>query len=91
MTTLIRGDFNGVFDDLLCLSHDEICRADNGLVLREGDVVTAWDDDSTPDDPSFLLATGIVERAPDWLACKGSRWVLRVNSDGFHHKPVLPP
>ena len=43
----IRADFNGIFGDLLCLSHKETCADADGreLVVREGMIVTAFDDD----------------------------------------------
>ncbi len=52
--------------------------------------VTAFDEDT--DDAGQrddLLASGVVERSPDWLACNGSRWVLRFDSRGVHHQSDL--
>jgi hypothetical protein len=49
--------------------------------------VTAFDEDT--DDAgqrNDLLAGGFVERSPDWLACNGSRWVLRIDSRGVHNQ-----
>jgi len=88
----LRADFNGLFGDLLCLSHRDTCTDENGaeVQLREGMLVTAFDEDADEagrrDD---LLASGVVERAPDWLACKGSRWVLRLDSHGVRHQSDL--
>jgi hypothetical protein len=44
----LKGDFNGLFGDLLCLSHSEICKDETGaeVTLRAGMVVTVFDDDS---------------------------------------------
>jgi hypothetical protein len=28
----------------------------------------------------------VVERAPDWLACRGSKWVLRIDERGLRHE-----
>jgi hypothetical protein len=33
-----------------------------------------------------LLASGTVERAPDWLANHGSRWILRIDERGVRHE-----
>lgn len=86
----LLADFNGLFGDVLCLSHDDTCpdEAGNAITLRAGMVVTAFepdmDDDGTPAD---LIATGTVEPSPDWLGCKGSRWVLRIDENGVRHEP----
>jgi hypothetical protein len=41
-------------------------------------VVTAFDLDADErGEPDNLIASGVVEPAPDWLRCRGSRWVLR--------------
>ncbi len=88
----LRADFNGLFSEVLCLSHRDTCPDESGaeIRLREGMTVTAFDEDTDEagrrDD---LLASGVVERAPEWLACKGSRWVLRIDSRGVHHQSDL--
>jgi len=88
----LHADFNGLFGELLCLSHRDTCTGENGaeIPLREGMTVTAFDEDTDEagrrDD---VLASGVVERSPDWLACKGSRWVLRIDSRGVHHQSDL--
>jgi hypothetical protein len=88
----LRADFNGLFAELLCLSHRDTCVDENGAEIRlhEGMTVTAFDEDTDEagqrDD---LLASGVVERSPDWLACNGSRWVLRIDSRGVHHQSDL--
>jgi hypothetical protein len=33
-----------------------------------------------------LIACGVVERSPDWLACRGSQWILRIDSNGVRHE-----
>lgn len=81
----LKGDFNGLFEDLLCLSHTDTCTDEDGnhVPLREGMHVTAYDPDDRDDD---LIATGVVEAAPDWLSCKGSKWVLRIDFNGVRHQ-----
>ena len=44
------------------------------------------DEDGTRND---LIASGIVEPAPDWLSCKGSKWVLRIDEHGVRHESDL--
>lgn len=84
----LQADFNGLFGTFLCLSHGETCRADTGaeVTLRDGMVLTAFDEDTDDrgkrDD---LIATGNVEPSPDWLQCKGARWVLRIDENGVQH------
>jgi hypothetical protein len=85
----VRGDFNGVFGNLLCLSHGDTSKDESGVevVLRSGMVLTAFEEDiddlGQRDD---LIATGTVKPSPDWLACNGSRWVLEINADGVQHE-----
>ena len=88
----LHADFNGIFGDLLCLSHSDTCRSETGaeVQLHHGMVATAFEDDV--DDagrPDKLIATGVVERAPDWLECNGSRWVLRIDNRGVHRESDL--
>jgi len=85
----VRADFNGVFGDLLCLSHsDEVATESGDLVrLRSGMHLTAFDDDANDQGtPDKILATGVVEPSPDWLQCNGSRWVLRIDACGIRHE-----
>ena len=88
-TPKLRADFNGLFGDILCLSHGETCTDEEGNVipLREGMSVTAYDEDADErgvrDD---LCASGTVEPAPDWLRQHGSRWILRVDEKGVWHE-----
>ena len=85
-------DFNGLFGELLCLSHNETCKDESGaeVQLRAGMIVTAFDHDEDEhgvrDD---LIATGIVERSPDWLQCSGSKWALRIDKHGVRHESDL--
>lgn len=86
----LRADFNGLFGDLLCLSHGDTAPDENGAAvpLREGMAATAFEPDTDDDGrPADLVATGVVERSPDWLRCAGSRWVLRIDEHGVHHEP----
>ena len=84
----LRGDFNGLFGDLLCLSHEDWGLDEHGarVTLSPGMEVTAFeadpDVDGTPDE---LCANGRVEAAPEWLSCKGSKWVLRIDAQGVRH------
>jgi putative glutamine amidotransferase len=88
----VRGDFNGLFGDVLCLSHEDTCVDDEGKIvtLREGMTVTAFDEDrdehGNPDD---IIASGIVERPPEWLRCRGSRWILKIDENGVRHQSDL--
>ena len=86
--TWVKADFNGLFGDLLCLSHGDTVQSLSGTEVRlvQGMVLTAaepYDEDGWT--PAWLVATGVVEVSPDWLTCKGSRWVLRLDEDGAHH------
>ncbi len=90
----VRADFNGLFGDLLCLSHTDDCVDETGtrVSLREGLQVTAYDDDfNARGERDDLIATGTVERSPAWLNCRGSKWVLRLDHLGVQHEPDLPP
>jgi hypothetical protein len=81
----VRADFNGLFSELLCLSHDDTCVDAEGKIvtLCEGMILTAFDEEVDENgNRDDLRASGIVERAPEWLQCRGSRWVLRIDSSG---------
>lgn len=86
----LRADINGLFGELLCLSHGDACPDETGtpVALRAGMAVTAFepdlDDDGTPAD---LVASGLVEPSPGWLRCAGSRWML--DERGVRHE--APP
>jgi hypothetical protein len=90
--TRIRGDFNGLFGDILCLSHEDTRPdADGNLVtFRAGMSVIAFDEDTDEfGNRDDLIACGIVERSPESLRCLGSRWILRIDSSGVRHKSEL--
>lgn len=88
----IWADFNGLFGPLLCLSHSKTAKDENGkeVTLRAGMKITAFmedlDESGNRDD---LLATGIVEKSPRELRCRGSRWVLRIDENGVQHESEL--
>lgn len=88
----IRADFNGCFDGLLCLSHSDTAIDEGGdnVVLAEGLDVLAFEEDVDSEGrPAFLIAAGVVERAPQSLECSGSRWCLRIDARGIRHAPTL--
>jgi hypothetical protein len=88
----IRADFNGLFGDLLCLSHTDTSVDANGatVTLSAGMFVIAFDEDADKtgkrDD---LIASGVVEPSPDWLSCNGSKWVLKMDSNGVRHESEI--
>jgi hypothetical protein len=84
----IRADFNGLFGDILCLSHEDACFDESGdVLLHEGMMITAYEDDPDIDGtPDILIAKGKVAHAPDWLQCLGSKWVLMIDKDGVYHQ-----
>jgi hypothetical protein len=88
----VRGDFNGLFGDLLCLSHTDSCLDEHGATvqLQAGMRLTAIEEDydatGARDD---LIATGVVEPSPPELSCLGSRWALRIEPPGVHHQSDL--
>lgn len=80
-TPRLQADFNGLFGDLLCLSHHDTCQDEfgNTVPLRAGMVVTAYDEDTNDaGERDDLLASGTVQQSPDWLQCNGSRWALKI-------------
>ena len=75
----LQADFNGVFGDILCLSHGETCLDETGAEVRlqAGMLVTAFEEDSDENGArDDLIASGVVEPSPDWLRCNGSTWAL---------------
>ncbi len=84
----VHADFNGLFGPVLCLAHEDTSvRADGTtLVLSAGLVLTAFEPDVEDGRPDPLVATGVVEPAPEWLSCAGSRWVLRLDARGVQHR-----
>jgi hypothetical protein len=92
----VHGDFNGVWKDekgeILCLSHSETCRGEHGdlVELSSGMTVTAFDHDLDENgNRDDLLASGVVEASPDWLQCKGSKWILRIDENGIYHESEM--
>ena len=88
----LRADFNGLFGNLLCLSHADTAVDDTGATvsLVAGMVVTAFDDDVDDQGrPDELLATGRVIASPEWLSCSGSRWALQIDDRGVYHRSEL--
>jgi hypothetical protein len=54
--------------------------------------LTAFDQDVDEDGQrDNLLASGMVEPSPVWLACNGSRWVLRLDQRGVRHESDVAP
>lgn len=91
-TTRVRADFNGLFSKVLCLSHSDSCmdEEENLVILREGMTVTAFDEDVDENGKrDDLLASGTVEKSPEWLRCRGSKWVLRIDENGVRHESDL--
>jgi hypothetical protein len=85
----VWADFNGLFSELLCLSHGDTSTDEQGakVTLRAGMRLTAFmedlDEQGNRDD---LIASGTVEPSPEWLRCRGSRWVLRIDENGARHE-----
>ena len=85
----LRADFNGLFGNILCLSHGESCVDEEGreVTLRAGMSVTAYDEDADEHgERDDICASGTVEPAPDGLRRHGSRWVLRIDENGVWHE-----
>ena len=96
MSLKVQGDFNGVWGDekgtILCLSHSEICKDEfgNEIILKEGMKLTVINRDADKNNhPDDLIANGAVECSPDWLQCKGSKWILRIDGNGIYHESDL--
>jgi hypothetical protein len=88
----LRADFNGLFGEVLCLSHSDTCEDETGaqVQLQAGMLVTAFDDDvDEQGQPDKLIASGVVEPSPPWLTCRGSRWVLRLDEHRVRHESDL--
>ncbi len=82
MTIRIRADFNGLFGDLLCLSHSHHGVTESGEYHEfvEGDIVLAFEPDTDDDgSPAYLVASGRVVRSPSELCNNGSVWSLAID------------
>jgi hypothetical protein len=91
-TLRFRADFNELFREFLCLSHEDTCEdVDGNLVtLRTGMALTAFDEDADENgNRDDLIASGIVEPSPQWLRCNGSRWSPRIDQHGVRHESDL--
>ena len=87
MTIRIRGDFNGLFGDLLCISHSDTATAETGeeISLAEGQELVAFEEDLEDGKPTFLVARGRAVLSPPEHQCYGSFWSLRINDSGVRH------
>jgi hypothetical protein len=88
----LYADFNGYFGDVLCLTHTNESKTEDGRVvtLRAGMIVTAYDEDL--DDQGkrdCLIATGVVAPSRPSLACRGSIWMLELDENGVRHESDL--
>jgi hypothetical protein len=91
MPTRLRGDFNGLWGELLCLSHTDTAVDERGqsVLLAVGMDVTAFDPDTDDDgNPADLTANGVVIQSPEWLKCYGSKWALKIDERGVYHEPT---
>lgn len=91
-TIRVRADFNGLFGELLCLSHKDTSEDAEGnlITLQAGMALTAFDEDADEHgNRDDLIASGIVEPSPRSLRCLGSRWVLRIDRNGVRHQSEL--
>lgn len=90
----VWADFNGLFrgGSILCLSHKNtsIDQVGRTVELKDGMFLTAYMEDGDGEgNRDDILASGVVEPSPDWLACRGSRWILRIDQDGVRHESDL--
>jgi hypothetical protein len=88
----LRADFNGLFGEVLCLSHKDTALDEHGdaVALQEGMSVTAYDEDLDEDgNRDDLVASGIVGPTPPWLSCRGSRWILNIDEHGVRSQSEI--
>ena len=91
-TPKLRADFNGLFGDVLCLSHGDSCIDADGATVQlvAGMAAIAFDEDADESGQrDDLIASGIVEQSPNWLTCNGSKWILKIDSSGVRHESEL--
>jgi hypothetical protein len=93
-TKKMYADFNGLFQGgtVLCLSHGDTSTDETGatVILCSGMHLTAYmddlDDAGNRDD---LIASGVVEQAPEWLRKHGSKWILAIDENGVRHQSEI--
>ena len=87
----LKADFNGLFGRVLCLSHSDFSEDEHGnrVALCAGMHVTAFEFNMEGDVRDDLVASGIVEPSPDWLRCRGSRWILAIDEDGMRYESEI--
>ena len=59
------------------------------VTLLPGLRLTADEDADAHGNPDDLVASGTVEPSPEWLQCRGSRWVLRIDGSGVRSESEL--
>jgi hypothetical protein len=89
LKTRVQADFNGVYGNVLCLSHSDtsVDEEGNTVVLTAGMLLTAYDPDIDDNgNPDNLVASGRVEPSPEFLKRHGSKWVLIIDENGVRHE-----
>lgn len=91
MSIRLHGDFNGLFGDLLCLSHSDVATDDTGasIPLEDGMEALAFEPDVDAGKPCFIVAAGRVVPSPQSLQHQGSRWCLQIDHRGVRHVSSL--
>ena len=85
----VRADFNGLFGDILCLTHKPSGARQSGaeILFEAGMMVTAFDLDGDENgNPDDLVASGIVELPSAELQRHGSQWVLSIDENVVRHE-----
>lgn len=60
------------------------------MPVHAGMQVVAFDvDENAAGARDDLVASGVVQRAPAMLACRGSRWVLWIDAAGVRHESEI--
>ena len=52
-------------------------------------VATAFDVDADENGERDDITAAVVEPSPDWLQCRGSRWILRIDENGVRHESEI--